>query len=159
MKEKKNIPLTRLLANLLVFATALEYCKSNHIIDPILLGNILRVESNPNLFSYDQIRDSSLSYIGRSFSNVISTWRRFSELSRDKSIYKANTHQNARKAYKSITCTRRTSKAGLFSGSSAMSSNLLCMSTSSALSTFTSDAYLHAPKFSTKKTSKLKLSR
>lgn len=39
-------------------------------------------------------------------------------------------------------CTRRTSIAGLFLGSWAKCSNLLCISTSSALSTFTSNAYL-----------------
>lgn len=40
------------------------------------------------------------------------------------------------------TCTSRTSIAGLVAGSCAISSNLLCIRTSSALSTFTSSAYL-----------------
>jgi len=43
-----------------------------------------------------------------------------------------------------MTCTRRTSTAGVVAavGLSAMSSNLLCIRTSSALSIFMSNAYL-----------------
>lgn len=58
-------------------------------------------------------------------------------------LWEANTWKRLINAY-FVTCTIRTSMAGRLAGSLANWSNLLCVSTSSALSTFTSNAYLHS---------------